>query len=879
MLRRQERLPRILLVGIWLLVLSSRAEAVVPVIVGPLQALLAILPSLLVALGGVLLAVFRPSGAKKLLRFLWHQKAFTAILIAAIAGVVLASRHDWGRAATAASELRAGTHWLAFRGGLARRGAVPDSPEPTLAEPVWDFRDDAGTIYSSPAVVGNRVYVTTADKGVFTDRGAILCLDAETGAEVWRYAPDGFRATFSSPAVNGRYVVCGEGLHYTDDARITCLDLEGNRLWELSTRSHVESSPCISDGRVYIGAGDDGYYCIELDPGPDGQPTVVWHLSGERYKDCETSPAVADGVVYFGLGMAGNAVCAADAETGRELWRIEAPYPVFGPPTLADGRLYVGMGNGNFIETAEQVRANVVRRMREAGRPEHEIAEAEKRLGPIGELWCIDPKTAEVEWRYRTARTVLGAVAAADGRLYFGSRDGHVHCVSTQGKLVREWNARDPIMTSPALGKDHVYVATVSGRLHCLRADTLEPVWDVRLGNGSNFLSSPALALGHIYIGTEHDGLRCIGRVGERPPPLWTDGARGGADRSPLPERGALAWRYPRDNPEQFRVTAPMMMLDEALYVPSAMAGQAGLVKLKLGREIRDDAERVLWMKLLPRPIVMAPGGVGNHVYVVSGEPPSPGLMLHCLDADDGTERWRLPLAPQASGQFALSRRHLYVWTGPGTLACLPVGTDERPELLWSKRLGRGAVPPAPGKGILVVATARGLLALDDGTGTVLWKVALAEPPLSAPLRLPRAVVLTTGKVLALHRIVDGSVAWMGLEDCGAVPAFLSPAVADADRVAAVTAATKLAVYRTSDGERLPRPYPAWSRPPVLRLPHGVLFAFNDIQFLGDDAEAPRQWARTGWLGRFLTPLILFDSHIYSATDKRGVVCLGPRQR
>ena len=68
------------------------------------------------------------------------------------------------------------------------------------------------------------------------------------------------------------------------------------------------------------------------------------------------------------------------------------------------------------------------------------------------------------------------ALAAAGDRLYFGSRDGHLYCISTQGKLLRKWDAHAPIMTSPAVGGGHVYFSTAAGRLHCLRAETLERV-------------------------------------------------------------------------------------------------------------------------------------------------------------------------------------------------------------------------------------------------------------------------------------------------------------------------------------------------------------------------------------------------------------------
>src|SRR3989304_1955096 len=64
--------------------------AVIPVLVGPLQALLAILPGILVALGGLLLAMFKPSALKRGLQLLWAQKKMAALVALCAGGLVYA---------------------------------------------------------------------------------------------------------------------------------------------------------------------------------------------------------------------------------------------------------------------------------------------------------------------------------------------------------------------------------------------------------------------------------------------------------------------------------------------------------------------------------------------------------------------------------------------------------------------------------------------------------------------------------------------------------------------------------------------------------------------------------------------------------------------
>jgi len=418
---------------------------------------------------------------------------------------------------------RQASDWPMWRGGTDRRGSA-GRQEPIDGNVIWAYpRDDKTPFYASPAVVGNRVYITSADYRVFRDRGAVLCLDADTGRLIWQFAPKGFRATFSSPAVCGKYLVVGEGLHLTADARVFCLDVtasekagQGVKLWEYRTKSRVESSPCIDGNRAYIGAGEDGFYCLALEPGRDGQPVVVWHVPSAQYPDCASSPVVHQGKVYFGLGMGGKAVCCLDALTGKELWRIATPCPVYAGPSIAAGKLFVGMGYGSLVETAEHFAANLRTELAGKGKSDEEIEKAVAEVRVPGAVWCIDLATRAVEWKFKTGRAVFGAVAVDGKHLYFGSQDGHLYCLTTRGKLVCKWKAPHPIVTAPAVGQRYAYTITQEGLLAAIGKNDLTLVWKAPLGidrTGFTGFSSPALARGHVYVGTGN-GLLCVGRPG-----------------------------------------------------------------------------------------------------------------------------------------------------------------------------------------------------------------------------------------------------------------------------------------------------------------------------------------------------------------------------
>ena len=123
------------------------------------------------------------------------------------------------------------------------------------------------------------------------------------------------------------------------DDRIVALDAAtGTERWSFTTGGPVRLAPALSDGRVYAGSDDGCVYCLNA---ADGSP--IWKYSpapdarwipgnGRIVSACpiRTGVAVKDGLVYFGAGLfpeEGVYLCALDAATGREIWKI-SPDPV-----------------------------------------------------------------------------------------------------------------------------------------------------------------------------------------------------------------------------------------------------------------------------------------------------------------------------------------------------------------------------------------------------------------------------------------------------------------------------------------------------------------------------------------------------------------------
>ena len=485
--------PSILALVFLYVVLNSAAtaHAVIPQLLGPLSALLSIIPQILAVIGIAFLTAF--VFARDWLKALFYRiresallKTIILILLIAIIGagawVIYGSLQSGQLHTTTTADVRlAKQPWSAFRGGIARTGQLDNLPGPTHPTISWLFKGKGGVVVdfsSSPAVVGSQVYIAAAQGSFFSSGGAIYCLDANSGVDLWGY--DTSVQIFSSPTVVGGRVYVGEGFHQDTDCHLHCLDANDGRLiWTFKTASHVESTPFVSQGKVYFGAGNDGVYCLDA---LEGQ--VIWHYPSIHV---DVSPAVWRGKVYFGTGYGEYRIYAVDANSGAEIWSEHVDYPVWGSPSAASDTVFFGLGNGNFIESAEV---------------------------PKGRITARNAQTGEQIWEYEASDSVLTAVVYRNGFVYFGSRDGHVYALTAADSELH-WKSRigQPVVSSPAVTESSVYVGANNGIIYKLDIGSGRVVWQFdtdKINGGEPIYSSPAIANGKLYIGLK-DYLLCLG--------------------------------------------------------------------------------------------------------------------------------------------------------------------------------------------------------------------------------------------------------------------------------------------------------------------------------------------------------------------------------
>ncbi len=867
----------------------SAQTAVVPVVVSPIQILLTVLPGLLAALGGVLLVALKPKsvwlGIRLAVRF-WYATL-------PVAGLVWLVVWGWGRiefgGGGAAGARSASGTWAMARGGADRNGwAGGEAPNrPGLA---WQTADDRIRLLSSPAVVGNRVYASTAVYTPTANRGEIVCFDADTGAVVWRHVPAGFRATFSSPTLAGDRLLVGEGLHFTNDARVFCLDIADERrvkaLWSFSTRNHVESTPAVAtlrDGAkvVVVGAGSDGYHGLDLDGDGTGGPRLRWRVDPAVVPDAESSPAIAtlaDGrvVAVVGSGNEGNAVVAIDCADGTVVWKTPVPYPVFAAPTVVDGLVVVGMGNGDFINNAETVRAKVIDAMRKRGDATAEIDAAFKRLAPGGAVAAFGLEDGKERWTCPTPVAVLGAAAVqrdAHGtavRLFAADTNGTLVQIDMQGRRGETWNPGAPIMASPAVAGGRVYMTTSTGVLYALDAEDLAPRWEHALGAAQGmFFSAPVVAGGRIYAGGELTGLQAVGTYDPTPPVALARGGRGspgGGDGSALPAAGAFRWNWPdgqtADSADGLRITASPAVAGGDLLVPVAAGARTGLACLPFDARA-EAAPRERWFAAIG-PVRASPALIGDAAFAIAGS--GTGAALHRLARTDGRTTIRIPALEGA-----------VIATVSDLLAALPGATVPALALLDPATLATRWTAPLPGSRLLgaeILGTTvfavgpQGVVACARRDGAILWQTALAVT--GAPMLAGNLLLVPTADGVVALRVGGGEVA-------APAEGGLRQFAGDGRTAAWIDGAGRLRQAALPGLQlRAVSPGLADLAPVVAR---GRVLAADATHLLlwnaGDPLAEPVRWAETAWLGAPSAAPILAQGVLLLPTTGYGLVAFG----
>ncbi len=301
------------------------------------------------------------------------------------------------------------------------------------------------SVYERLTTVSNRVFANQAEVETWVDEqgfepairaqiiqaipntmkvadDVVLCLDAETGAELWRFKSPGFpsgRASSSTPAIHdGRvYAALSETLY--------CLDaVKGEKLWSaaLTGKKGPASSPLVAGGKVYL--MQNSLTAFDATSG-----AVVW--DNPEVKGANSSPVLwRDLVVCNSQGK----IIAVKGEDGKTAWTV--PGGGDATPVIDGDRLVVTstLDGKNII--AYDLAGDAPRELWSYGfLAQRYSASPIVHEGAVYHLCsdrhlCLDLATGNVLWE-RQAQSSISSPLLADGKLIvYENRGGFVSLIA-----------------------------------------------------------------------------------------------------------------------------------------------------------------------------------------------------------------------------------------------------------------------------------------------------------------------------------------------------------------------------------------------------------------------------------------------------------------
>lgn len=355
-----------------------------------------------------------------------------------------------------------------------------------------------GRGFSSPIVVGNRVFVTSYT-GSLRDNLTrhLLCVDRKDGTILWSKAVPATLPEFASagrmgyhgyasstPASDGESVF----VHFGTTG-VLAFDLNGKQLWQRSVGKENNSkfgsgsSPIVWNNLVIVTAGNESAAFFGLDKKTGSE---VWKTPAGSMTNSYGTPVVSrnkkgdDELLYSVPGE----VWSMNPKTGKLNWFADSPATGGVCSSLiAESDITYVVAGGGF------------------GRP----GMAAIRLG--GE---DDVSKTNVLWS-KSGGSYVPSPVLYKGHLYWVNDRGVASCVDAKtGKEINSRNLGDAFYASVVVANGKLIAVSRFGGTHVLEASPmLTEISHNSLGDDSDFSASPAVSDGQLFLRSD-DNLWCI---------------------------------------------------------------------------------------------------------------------------------------------------------------------------------------------------------------------------------------------------------------------------------------------------------------------------------------------------------------------------------
>jgi outer membrane protein assembly factor BamB len=302
-------------------------------------------------------------------------------------GKIVWTKH-FARCAAASPTIRDGIvyqaymHELPCRKHEARAAGFVIAWNARNGKEYWRVR--AGSVESSPLLVGKRLYFGSWDHHLYSYR----IRGKRRPLLQWTFTADD--QIVAAPAFTGQLVVIAtsSGSVYGVDAKTGQQRWHSTSFSRFGRREYFYATPTVAYGRVFIGNADGTVYAFGA-----GTGHLLWAREVGTY--VYTAAAVWRKTVFVGT-WDGNFV-ALDARTGEPRWRFGAAASITGAPTVLAGIVY--------FSTCGRCGVGGLRRVK---------------VGPRG-TWALNARNGEPVWRFHDGKY---SPLVADGfRIYISGRN------------------------------------------------------------------------------------------------------------------------------------------------------------------------------------------------------------------------------------------------------------------------------------------------------------------------------------------------------------------------------------------------------------------------------------------------------------------------
>ncbi|HXG47943.1 MAG TPA: PQQ-binding-like beta-propeller repeat protein [Methylomirabilota bacterium] len=388
--------------------------------------------------------------------------------------------------------------WPQWRGPLRdghspEKGLLAEWPKegPRL---IWKITD-AGSGYSTPVVVGERIYLMS-NEGL--ENESVRALSAADGQLVWatRLGKVGnpnqkpsFPAARSTPTVDGEFVFA-----LGSDGDLACLEKNGGKVrWQKSLRTDFggqpgewaySESPLIDGDALICTPGGAAATMVALNKRTGD---VLWKTAtpeGDKAAFASAIVVEAGGVRQY-VQLLEKGLVGVEAKSGKLLWRHGRAVSRYGAniptPVAADGYVYFGSaGTGGGAVKLEATAAGVEAREAYFESKLPTAIGGTVKIGPhlygttAQALLCVEFATGKILWEERGVGAA--SLCHADGRLYLHGENGEVALVEVSPESYREkgrFTPPDRPKRSNAMEKSWVHPVVAHGRLYLRDHGTL----------------------------------------------------------------------------------------------------------------------------------------------------------------------------------------------------------------------------------------------------------------------------------------------------------------------------------------------------------------------------------------------------------------------